>query len=177
MKITNEDLLDIITEASYRLHSEIKRTYKSGKLEKYLLSIGMANLYPHEEKKPIYISNSDGKILIFGDTQIKENQIYGCLKDLGIAKERVELHLGYEEAKRYNFKNLQYNPNVRLLLFGPVPHSGEGKSDKSSIITQLESDDGYPKIIRLKDGHGFKLTKTSLKRAVSMEIHSGYLAV
>lgn len=177
MKITNEDLLDIITEASYRLHSELKKAYKSGDLEIFLASIGMADLYPHEEETLLYDTNPDGKILIFGDTQIKENQIFGCLKELGINRERVELHLGYEKAKRYNFKNLQYNPNVRLLLFGPVPHSGDGKLDKASIIKQLESDDGYPKVIRLKDDHGLKLTKTSLKRAVSREIHSGYLAL
>lgn len=30
MPVTNEKLLDIITEASYRLHKEIKSAYKSG---------------------------------------------------------------------------------------------------------------------------------------------------
>lgn len=177
MKITNENLLDIITEASYRLHSELKRAYKSGKLEDYLSSIGMLDLYPSEEEVPLYDTNPDGKILIIGDSQIKEREIYGSLKEFGISKDRIELHLGYEDAKNFSFRNIQYNPNYRLILFGSVPHSGEGKQDKSSIITQIESDDGYPKVIRLTDGHGLKLTKTSLKRAVSQEIQRGYLAV
>lgn len=177
MLITNEDLLDIIAGASHRLHTEIKRAYKNGELENYLLSIEMGDLYPQEKGDPLYDTNPDGKILIFGDALIKENQIYGCLKEFGVKKERVELHLGYENAIRYPFNHLQYNPNVRLVLFGPVPHSGEGKLDKSSVITQLESGDGYPKVIRLTDDHGLKLTKTSLKRAINREVQSGYLAV
>lgn len=177
MKITNEALLDIITEASYRLHSELKRAYKSGRLEEYLSSIGMIDLYPREEEPPLYDTYPEGKILIIGDSQINDREIYGCLKEFDIPKDRVELHLGYQEAKSFSFRNIQYNPNYRLILFGPVPHSGEGKQDKSSIISQIENDDGYPKVIRLTDGHRLKITKTTLKRAIEREIHSGYLAV
>lgn len=176
MQITNENLLDIIAEASYQLHVEIKRAYKKGNLGEYLSSIGMTDLVPCEED-PLYFTNPDGKILIIGDAKIKENEIYGCLKEYGITKDRIELHISYEEAKSFSFRRIQYNPNYRLILFGPVPHSGEGKKDKSSIITQIADTDGYPKVIRLLDGHGLKLTKTSLKRAISKEINSGYLAV
>ena len=177
MRITKEDLLDIITEVSYRIHSELKRAYKSGTLEDYLVSIGMEDLYPREEVIPIYETNPDGKILIIGDSHIKERQICGSLKEFGISKDRIEICLGYEVAKNFSFRSIQYNPNYRLIIFGPVPHSGKGKKDKSSIITQIESDDGYPKVIRLTDENGLKLTKTSLKRAISREIRSGYLAV
>lgn len=177
MKITNDDLLDIITEASYRLHSEIRRAFKSGKLKGYLESIGMQDLFPKEKEVPLFNTNPDGKVLIFGDAHIKEREIYGSLKEFGLQKERLELHLGYEEATKFPFRKLQYNPNYRLILFGPVPHSGDGKEDASSIITNLEQTDGYPKVIRLTDGHGLKFTKTSLKRAIEQEIHSGYLVV
>jgi len=115
--------------------------------------------------------------LIFGESRLKEREIYGCLKEYGIDKERIELHLGYEEAKMFPFRNLQYNPNYRLILFGPVPHSGKGKEEYSSIITQIENGDGYPKVIRLTDGHGLKITKTSQKNAIRKEIDSGYLKV
>lgn len=83
-----------------------------------------------------------------------------------ITKDRVELHLGYQEAKSFSFRSIRYNPNYRLILFGPVPHSAEGKQDKSSIISQIENDDGYPKVIRLIDSHSLKITKTTLKRAI-----------
>lgn len=46
MKITSDSLLEIITEASYRLHSEIRTAYREEKLEGYLSSIGMIDLLP-----------------------------------------------------------------------------------------------------------------------------------
>jgi hypothetical protein len=177
MQVTSENLLDIIAEASYRLHIAIKRAYKSGNLQDYLSSIGMTDLFPREKEAPLYDTNPEGKILIIGDTKLKDNKIYGCLKECGISKERMELQIGYDNVKKYAFSNIQYNPNYRLILFGPVPHSGEGKKEKSSIITQIESTDGYPKVVRLSDGHGLKITKTSLKKAVLNEIQNGYLEV
>jgi len=177
MQVTSENLLDIIAEASYRLHTAIKMAYKSGNLQDYLSSIGMIDLFPCEKETSLYDTNPEGKILIVGDTKIKDNKIYGCLKEYGILKERIELQIGYDNAKNYSFRSIQYNPNYRLILFGPVPHSGEGKKEKSSIITQMESTDGYPKVVRLADEHGLKITKTSLKKAVLHEIQNGYLVV
>jgi hypothetical protein len=177
MKISNEQLLDIIADASQQLFKEIKRAYKSGNLEGYLSSIGMRDLYPSKDETIIYDTNPDGKIIIFGDSRIKDHEIYGCLKELGISKDRIELQTSYEKIKKYPFRNIQYNPNYRLILFGAIPHSGEGKQDKSSIITQVEDDDGYPKVIRLTDGHRLKITKTNLKKTIIEEIESGYLVV
>ena len=177
MQITKEDLLDLITEASYRLHTQIKLAYKRGRLKDYLSGIGMIDLFPCEEKKTLYDTNPDGKILIVGEGRVKEREIYGCLKEYGIDKERIELHLGYKEARNFSFRNIRYNPNYHLILFGPVPHSGEGKQENSSIITQIENDDGYLKVVRLTDGHGLKMTKTSLRKAIIQEVKGGYLAV
>ena len=177
MKVNSENLLDIIADASYRLHIGIKSAYKSGNLQGYLSSIGMIDLFPCENETQLYDTNPIGKILIVGDTKLKDNIIYGCLKGYGISKERIELQIGYEDIKNYSFKSIQYNPNYRLILFGPVPHSGECKKEKSSIITQIESMDGYPKVVRLTDGHGLKITKASLKNAIFQEIKIGYLEV
>lgn len=177
MKVTSDNLLDIITEASYRLHTEIKRAFKSNDLETYLSKIGMMDLYPNQEEEPLYDTDPEGKILIIGEGMIKENVVYGCLKEFDIPKERVELYLDYESGKRFEFKKIRYNPNYRLILFGSVPHSGKGKQDKTSIINQIESDDGYPKVVRLTDGHGLKITRSSLKKAVEKEIMTGYLVV
>jgi len=178
MSLTHEKLLDIITEASYRLHREIKKSFKSGNLDGYLSSIGMLDiLLPSEKDQNVYDTYPDGKILIFGDNKVKDHEIFGCFKEQGISKDRIELHLGYDEAKNFAFRKIQYNPNYRLVIFGPVPHSGKGKEDKSSIITQIETTDGYPKVIRLTDSHGLKLSKASLKKAISHEIMSGYLSL
>ncbi len=174
MKITKDELIDIIAEASHRLHLDLRSAFESDGLRDYLISIGMGDLYPIEPDS-LYETNPEGIILVFGDSSIKDREIIGILNDCGISKDRIELHLGYNEAKKFQFSKIQYNPKYRLILFGPVPHSVEGKQEKSSIITQLESDDGYPKIIRLTDGHGLKITKTSLRKAIEIEIKTGYL--
>lgn len=177
MTVTYEDFIDIITDASMRLHSEMKQAYKEGDLAIYLSSIGMNDLYPSEEKENLYETNPEGRVLIVGESKISKTVIHGCLKEFGIPKERIETVLDYREVKNASFKNLQYNPNYRLILFGPTPHSGRGKKDQSSIITQIENDDGYPKVVRIGDAHGLKITRTSLKRAIEKEVKSGYLAV
>lgn len=178
MHITQEELFDLIAAASSRLYTEMKLAYQSGRLKGYLASIGMVDLFPEEEERPLYDTYPDGKILIVGDSRAKPNEIYGCLKEYGIDNERIELRLGYEEAVNYPFRKLQYNPNYRLVLFGPIPHSVSRKGDKPSIIAHLENNDGYPKVIRLTDTNGqLKITKSNLKEAIWREIESGYLAV
>ena len=36
-------------------------------------------------------------------------------------------------------------------MFGPVPHSGIGKDESSSIIRNIENSEGYAKVVRLTD--------------------------
>lgn len=176
MNITKDELIDIIAEASYRLHLEIKNSHSNGTLNNYLLNIGMEDLIPKDEE-PLYESVPYGKVLIFGDSKINTNIIYGCFKQFNIEKDRVELHLGYEKASKYPFQKLQYNSSYRLIMFGPVPHSGTGKDESSSIITNIENREGYPKVVRLTDGHGLKITKSNLKKAIKKEVDCKYLAV
>lgn len=175
MQLTQDDLLDIIAEASYKLHAEIKSAYKHNCLSGYLSSIGMSELIPSKDNTG-FESYPDGKILIFGDSKIKDKEIFGCTKSLGIPSDRIELHLGYEVAKKYDFNKLKYAPNYRLILFGPIPHSGTSKGDYSSVLTKIENEEGYPKVVRLTDGHSLKITKTSLKNALKKELESGYLS-
>ena len=74
-------------------------------------------------------------------------------------------------------EKVYYNPNIRLILFGPIPHSTKGRDKYSSIINKLENTDGYPKIIRMTAGSGLKITKSNLKAVLKKEIYSGYLSV
>lgn len=90
---------------------------------------------------------------------------------------KLYLKLDYEDAENFNFEDLQYNPNTRLILVGPIPHSTKGKGKYSSIINKMENTDRYPKIIRMKAGNELKITKSNLKKVLRREIDSGYLAV
>jgi hypothetical protein len=175
LKITNDQLLDIIAEASYRLHSELRAAGKENRLQDYLHSVGMGDLFPEEKDEYRFESYRDGTILIVGRNEVKPQDIFGALKGLGIPKEQVELCLGYDNAKTYQYNKLQYNPKYRVVLFGPIPHSVVGKGESSSIITHLESNEGYPHVVRLTANNELKMTKSSLKSAVSELLHTGYL--
>lgn len=175
MKISNDQLLDIIAEASYRLHSELRTAGRENRLQEYLELIGMGDLFPKERDANDFESYLDGKILIVGKSEIKPQVIIGTFKELGIPKEQIELCLGYDEAKTYPFNKLQYNPKYRAVLFGPIPHSVVGKGESSSIITHLETNDGFPRVIRLSANNELKMTKSNLKSEVEQLLHEGYI--
>ena len=107
-----------------------------------------------------------GKIVIIGDTELKENIIMAVCKTFGISKDRVELCLSYEQAQKYNFRKMQYNPAYSAILFGPVPHSGAAKGFAGSIIAGVERGGGYPPVVRLSTGTELKITKATLKTAL-----------
>lgn len=176
MNINSDLLIELIAEASHRLHSEIIIASKRGNLENYLTSIGMSDLISIFSKTTLFEPLPNAKIIMFGDSQISEVEIYGIAKSFNIPKDKLELHLGYEEAKSYDFRKLQYNPNYKLILIGPVPHSVEGKGSYSSIITVMESEEGYPKVIRMNNGHGLKITKSGFKSVIEEQIRIGYLS-
>ena len=90
MRITHDDLVDIMAEASHRLIQEIRQAFRNQNLEGYLVSIGMHDLYP-VTREPLYQTDPYGKIFVVGGSKLKEQQIYGCFKEFGILKERVNL--------------------------------------------------------------------------------------
>jgi len=119
-----------------------------------------------EKKTAFDDSPKYGKIVIVGDTELKENIIFAVCKGFGISKDRVELCLDYEQAQKYNFRKMQYNPAYSAILFGPVPHSGAAKGFAGSIIAGVERGGGYPPVVRLSTGTELKITKATLKTAL-----------
>ena len=80
---------------------------------------------------------------------------------MGIRKEQLELCLEYKKAAAYNIEKLKNNKYTAFLV-GPMPHSGAGKGNNSSIITAMENTVGYPPVFRIGN-NGMKITKSSLK--------------
>ncbi len=138
----------------------------------YLKGIGMKDIFA---SNPIYETYKKGKIVIFGDSAVDKNVIYGIAKSLGIDINRLELHLEYEEAVTYNFNKLRYEPSYRVVLVGPMPHSTVGKQKHSSVIAEMEQEEGYPKVVRLVAGQELKITKTNLKEALQNLLKENYI--
>lgn len=176
MLLTENQLFDLIAEASYRFNRQMQIAYNDGTLEIFLENYLMQDLIPKEENS-IYESFADGNILVVGGTYVKETVLTGCAKKLGINKDRLELYLDYSDGEKFDFKKIQYNPKYRLIFVGPMSHSGISKGDNSSIITAIENMDGLPKIIKLMDSNELKITKTNFKNALEEEIRCGYLEI
>lgn len=81
------------------------------------------------------------------------------------------MYLNYEDAKTFMFDKLQWNPRYSLLMVGPMPHSGIIKGDYSSIISALETEDGYPPVVRL-GSNTLKITKSDFKAKLSEMIET-----
>jgi hypothetical protein len=112
MKITEEELTDILIEASHRLLSEIKYAHKTGSLEFYLKKIGMEELLDKIFRDGKFESNPEGKILVVGGSHISDGEIYSCFKKFGINKERIELLLDYDKVKNLTLKSYNTTPSI-----------------------------------------------------------------
>ena len=118
---------------------------------------------------------STGKIVVIGQSEVKGEVLLSIGKSLGIAKDRFELCLEYDDAKRYGFQKMQWNPSYCAILVGPMPHSGKAKGDASSIISAIESGDGYPPVYRVGNS-GLKITKTSFREKLQELINKEKIA-
>ncbi len=147
-----EEVLDVIRE-------KVMIANRTDELESLLVQWGFGNLLSTSN----YDTRKDGKILVIGDSEIKENVLDGIIKGLGLDKNRFEFCLGYDKPKTYQYSKLQYNPNYRLVIFGPVPHSSTGKNESGSVISEMTSKEGYPRVEVLSSNHALKITKSNFK--------------
>lgn len=134
----------IMEELPNKITEILLRVNRSGNLDKLIDLLGMHHLL---EPSKNFDTFKLGKIVVVGGTEVKEKDLIGVAKSLEIDKERFEFCLEYDDAKRYDYKKIQYQPGYRAILFGPVPHSCVGKGDSGSIIAEMERSPGYPRVI------------------------------
>lgn len=168
IEVLFEQVCEKIREKMFLLN----RDEDTNALNEFLRNIGMQDLI---STTPIYETYKSGKIVILGQSSVNKDVICGIAKSLGIDKDRLELHLSYNDAISYNFKKLKYNPTYRVVLVGPIPHSTTGKLSHSSAITEMEQEEGYPKIARLIAGQELKITKTNIKQTLQMLLEENYI--
>ncbi|MDY6290749.1 MAG: hypothetical protein SPL86_04610 [Succiniclasticum sp.] len=176
MTVTTDELLDIIASAGLRLQREIKLAYKAGTLEDYLSKIGMEDLFPKKSTLEWDGAFPNGKIVILGESSVRDRDILKSIDSVGISPDRVELKLGYYDRSNEEFiRTLRYNNKYRLVLVGPMPHSTTATGSFSSALSMMQNTDGYTKVVPLRVNGELKITKTNIKQAVQNAIDSGYL--
>ncbi len=155
-----------------RITERLSRTNRSGKLGELLNLLGMSDLLKADNGFETY---KDGKIVVVGGSEIKEDVLLSIGKQLGIDKKRFEFCLDYEAVKRYDFKKMQYAPQYRVILFGPAPHSGHAKGESGSVLAELEKSDAYPRVERLISGNELKITKSNFREKLQILIDEDYI--
>ncbi len=159
-------------ELDEHLTQILTRLNREGRLEELLAILGFSDLLKPE---PMYTCFDNGKIVVLGDSNVAEAVLLSIAKGLGIDKKRFEFHLGYEEAKSFDGRKMQWNPAYSLVLVGPMPHSGTSKGDSSSVITALENTEGYPPVIRLGT-NSLKISKSDFKAKLTEAIEKKLIA-
>ncbi len=172
----SEELLEleeaIREELNDNLTGILTKLNRADRLEELLSLLGLESLLEKDAGYQVY---KTGKIVVIGQSDVKAEVLLAIGKKLGIDKNRFEFYLEYEDAKKFNFKKMQWQPSYSVVLVGPMPHSGVYKGDAGSIISAIETDEGYPPVIRL-GRNSLKITKTDFKEKLQELIELGTVA-
>lgn len=156
-------------ELDSRLEEILSRLNRTERLEAFLELVGLKNLLSDDRA---YETFKDKTIVVIGASPVKEAVLSAIGERLGISRDRFEFHLEYKDVQSLNVSNFRYNLNYSLIMVGPMPHSGVGKEDASSIISAMESKEGYPPVVRLGT-NGLKISKTDFKNKLQESIDTG----
>lgn len=171
-----EQLEDLDERLKYELDEHLTqiltRLNRDDRLDELLEILGLINLLKPE---PMYACFDNGKIVVLGESNVAEAVLLSIAKDLGLDKKRFEFHLGYDEAKMFDGRKMQWNPAYSLILVGPMPHSGTSKGDASSVITALENTEGYPPVIRLGT-NSLKISKSDFRAKLTEAMEKKLIA-
>ena len=171
MSLTYDELEHLTNQVLEFIPEQLMKMNQQQKLEEYLIKIG----FKERISSKFIRDNKNSKILIIGESSIKDNVIESIFREYGISKTRIEAVLDYEHAKNYNFSKLEWNMGYGAILFGPIPHSLKGKKDFSSIIAKIENDEGYPESRRLIANGRLKISKNSLRNAIEELINKSVI--
>lgn len=185
MKVVNFVIDHLDSDNIIQLIEIIQSEFTEERLTDIIIKLNRANrlgeLLELLEIEEVTFSNGDyqsgllktAKIVVFGETKLKPNILTAIGEQLGINKNRFELHLNYHDAKTFNFQKYQYNSNYSLILVGPMGHSGKSKGKESSVITHIINEDGFPPVVRLISNGQLKITKTNFRKTLQDQLNKG----
>ena len=158
-------------ELDNNLTTVLTKLNRCGQLEEFLRLLDMEYLLNNDGG---YHTFKNGKIIVIGQSNVKANVILKIAQELGIDKNRFELYLNYDSAEKFRFQKIQWQPHYSLVMVGPMPHSITGKGNYSSMISALESEEGYPPVIRLGE-NDLKISKNNLRSTLEKMIKSNII--
>lgn len=156
--------LELLIEAvSQKVREDIITANRMGTLAQTL------NKYNYvEEQEKWYSYPNTYKMIVIGCIEVKGKEVLGCLKAMGIDKNRVEFYSYYDKLTNKNFSNLRYNFNYSGILVCGMPHKMRNIGDNASFISMIENNPKeFPTLTKITDKSGkLKYSNSAFKRAI-----------
>ena len=171
----NIDQLEALSE---KVMQKICEANRNGSLTQLMANMGWQELLNEScNANDNFHSLPIGNIVVLGGSEVKERHLRGVCKELGFTdKERFEFYLDYETLQKFKYKDLQWNDSYRVLLVGPAPHKTSGTGEYASLLSALENEPGFPRIVKMATGNELKITKSNFKAKLTELLESGFLA-
>ena len=171
-----EELLELEESLRKELNENwtaiLTRLNRTGQLEDLLALLELEHLLSADTGYQVY---KTGKILVIGQSYVKVYVLIAIGKKFGIEKKRFEFYLDFKDAKKFDFRVIQWNPTYSAIMVGPMGHSGISKGEYSSVITAIENEEGYPPVVRLGQ-NGLKITKSDFAAKIQELKNTGKVA-
>lgn len=117
------------------------------------------------------------KVLVVGHGLAKEAEYKQRCRNFAISPDNFEFYLDFDDGAKIDFDKYKDNPEYGGIIVGAMPHSGKSKGNYSSVIEYIESEPGFPKVVKGNDGGELKITISGFDRAVLELLSSGALSV
>lgn len=115
---------NILAEIPDKITEILNRANRYGRIPELLEMMGMSYLLQPSQKA---ISYREGNIAVLGGSDVKKKVLLSIARQLGIDSNRLEFCLDYNRVQKYEYQKLQYTPQYRVVLIGPMPYSTNGK--------------------------------------------------
>lgn len=162
-KLDYKELELLIEEVSQKVREDIIIANRSGNLEEILKKYDYV-----EEQEKWYSYPNTSKMIVIGSIEVKEKEVLGCMKAVGIDKNRVEFYTDYEKLTNMNFSFLRNNFNYSDILVCAMPHKISGIGEYASLISMIESNPKeFPTLTKITDESGnLKFSNSAFKKAL-----------
>ena len=153
----------LIEEVTQKVREDIIKANRCGTLEEVL------NKYNYiEEQEKWYSYPNTSKMIVIGSIEVKEKEVIGCLKAVGIDKNRVEFYDDYEKLTNIDFNFLRNNFNYSDILVCAMPHKIIGIGNNTSFISMIENNPKeFPTLTKITDESGkLKYSNSAFKKAL-----------
>lgn len=158
-----KELEILIEEITRKVREDMITANRCGTLEEILKKYNYT-----EDEERWYSYPNTSRIIVIGSIEAKEKEVIGCLKNVGIDKNRVEFYTDYEKLPNINFGFLRNNSNYSDILVCALPHKMMGIGDNASFISMIENNfNEFPTLTKITDESGnLKYSNSAFKKAL-----------